>query len=320
LLNTWRAYKTIDLVPSINSLVKEHGHTNVPKSAGALGEWVIKQRQHQRKLLPGKVPDYSFIISPPQKVWDDSSFVCFKHRVEQRQQMEELGFVFEKRQKQQDAKWQLLFEQAKAYKEEHASFKISTKEQEENESLKVLARWLSYQRSYHRRGDLEQQRVQKLEAIGIDWRMHTAKAETKRAPNTTHEEQWIKNYEKIKQVHEANGHCNLLTTHVDQSLYFWLKRQRSAFHKQQLRQDRKELLDNLGINWDPKGETALQDAWNAQFDRLVAYGKENGTVNLPHRYQPNALGTWVASQKRCVRTLGATGTCSIALILFALFC
>lgn len=232
--------------------------------------------------------------------------------------MEELGFVFEGRQQQQDAKWQLMFEQAKAYKEEHDDFKISGKVQEENESLKVLARWLSYQRSYHKKGDLEQQRVEKLESIGMDWRTHAAKAETKRAPNSTHEEQWNKNYDKIKHFHEANGHCNLLTTHDDQSLYFWLKRQRSAYHKQQLRQDRKELLDNLGIVWDPKGETTLQDAWNAQFDRLVEYGKENGTVNLPHRYQPNALGTWVASQKRCVGTLSGTLNSSNALISFAL--
>ena len=193
-----------------------------------------------------------------------------------------------------------MFEQAKAYKEKHSSFKISVKVQEGNETLKILARWLNYQRSYHGKGDLEQQRVEKLESIGFPWRTHPAKVETKKTPNATHEEQWNKNYEKIKQFHQANGHCNLLTTHDDQSLYFWLKRQRSAYHKEQLRQDRQELLDALGINWDPKGETALHDAWNVQFERMVAYGKEFGTVNLPHRYPRFALGAWVASQKRCV--------------------
>ncbi|CAB9506432.1 helicase [Seminavis robusta] len=281
-----------DSLELLRAYKEEHGDCNIPKSYQkdkALGEWVVKQRQNQRKLLP-----------------------------EQRKQMEDLGFNFESRQEQQDRKWDAMLEETKAYKEKHGHFKIPAKATKD-EKLKVLSRWMNYQRQHYKKKNLELSRVEKLNSIGFDWRADTTRATANTKKTTTsnsndgnnsnnnnnknhgHEAQWKENYDKLAQFHKEHGHCNLLTTHSDKSLYFWLKRQRNAFHKNQLRDDRKELLDQIGVAWDPKGEEALQNAWNVQFERLLEYGKEHGTVAVPHRYAPHTLGTWVASQKRFFR-------------------
>jgi hypothetical protein len=114
-----------------------------------------------------------------------------------------------------------------------------------------------------------------------------------------HDKQWNKQYEKLAEFKQTNGHCIVPRTYPeDTSLGMWVNTQRQFHSKNAIRLDRKELLDDIGFVW--KARVANTDkSWHQQYKRLVEFKQTNGHCIVPRTYQEDiSLGMWVNTQRQ----------------------
>jgi Helicase associated domain len=76
--------------------------------------------------------------------------------------LEQVGIVWEP----QDALWEQRFKELEAFKAREGKIDVP-QHYPENQRL---ATWLSNQRQFKRRGALSQDRIDRLEALGVEWR------------------------------------------------------------------------------------------------------------------------------------------------------
>jgi uncharacterized protein YbgA (DUF1722 family) len=118
------------------------------------------------------------------------------------------------------------------------------------------------------------------------------------------ESKWNKQYEKLVEFKHNNGHCLVPSKYQeDASLGTWVHKQRQFHNKNTIRLDRKDLLDQLGFAWiDPRVAARVSGEdpkWSKQYEKLVAFKRNNGHCLVPSRYQEDAsLGTWVHKQRQ----------------------
>lgn len=100
---------------------------------------------------------------------------------------------------------------------------------------------------------------------------------------------------------------------ADKSLGRWVNEQRCQNMRGLLRDDRKELLVNIGFIWkvaSRKGELQLQEGADAQarwayfFRQLVEYKNEHRNFNVPTTGDKADLGAWALEQKKLLQTAG----------------
>jgi hypothetical protein len=87
--------------------------------------------------------------------------------------------------------------------------------------------------------------------------------------------------------------------HKEGSLGRWVTTQRRAFYKDDLGEDRKELLDNIGFVWD-LGNESKDELWRAKYEELKAYRMEHGHTNVGaevSQVDKNALYHWIRRQR-----------------------
>ena len=64
------------------------------------------------------------------------------------------------------------------------------------------------------------------------------------------DKKWHQHYERLVEFKRKKGHCIVPTEYKeDKSLGYWVSKQRAFHSTNKLRQDRKELLDELGFVW-----------------------------------------------------------------------
>ena len=90
------------------------------------------------------------------------------------------------------------------------------------------------------KGQLSQDRIDKLEEIGFVWRLVRS---------------WDDNFERLQQYHAQHGNCDVpLDYEEDPKLGRWVKTQRSFSKRKELSQERMDKLRSLGFTWNaPKG-------------------------------------------------------------------
>ena len=225
----------------LQDFYKEHGHTIVPRSypINNLGHWVAKQRHLQ---AIGELKENRFDL------------------------LNELDFVWGARQHT----WQDRYEQLLAYKEKHGHCTVP------QHHPSGLGYWVKLQRENYTKYDrLPEDRYQLLENIGFSW--------------DPQEESWMDQYQKLVEFKNKHGHCNA-QRHKDGSLGVWVGNQRVAYANQDLRQDRSDLLQEIGFIFD------LHDAsWMEQYGQLTEFRNKNGHCNVPQDY--GQLGFWVRNQR-----------------------
>ena len=127
----------------------KHGHCNVPTKSGVLGRWVGYQRNQYRYLKDGK----------RSQITDE--------RV---QKLELIGFQWSIRGlKNGYTSWDERFQELQSYEVKHGNLTVPKRSG-------VLGRWVHNQRQQYRLlkegkpSKITDERVQKLEAIGFQWR------------------------------------------------------------------------------------------------------------------------------------------------------
>ena len=123
---------------------------------------------------------------------------------------------------------------AERYYAEHGFLPLEPKQCKNSDELHIC-QWLRRQLLKRNAGKLEQEKIDRLTAIGMDWQ-------------NSRERAWNRGYTKAKEYHEANGNLNVVVGYVCEDGYplgEWLHSQRT--HRKRLPEDRLKLLVNLGM-------------------------------------------------------------------------
>ena len=226
-------------------------HSGVP-----VGKWLELQRQVQAGQRPGRLT------------------------VEQAAKLEKLGIRWNHR---LEAAWEKGFASAQKYRTEHGDLLVPVRYRDKNDF--ALGEWIVYNRQRYLGGNLTQNRIERLEAIGMVW--------------STSNDLWEQNYAAATQYYLEHGDLEVPIKYETSSgfgLGVWLGAQRAAHKAGELPQEQVERLDALGMDWTNRNDRK----WMSLYDVAAAYYHEHGNLNVPSEYvTPDGvlLGKWVARQR-----------------------
>lgn len=226
-------------------------HSGVP-----VGKWLELQRQVQAGQRPGRLT------------------------AEQAAKLEKLGIRWNHR---LEAAWEKGFASAQKYRTEHGDLLVPVRYRDKNDF--ALGEWIVYNRQRYLGGNLTQNRIERLEAIGMVW--------------STSNDLWEQNYAAATQYYLEHGDLEVPIKYETPSgfgLGVWLGAQRAAHKAGELPQEQVERLDTLGMDWTNRNDRK----WMSLYDVAAAYYHEHGNLNVPSEYvTPDGvlLGKWVARQR-----------------------
>lgn len=226
-------------------------HSGVP-----VGKWLELQRQVQAGQRPGRLT------------------------AEQAAKLEKLGIRWNHR---LEAAWEKGFASAQKYRTEHGDLLVPVRYRDKNDF--ALGEWIVYNRQRYLGGNLTQNRIERLEAIGMVW--------------STSNDLWEQNYAAATQYYLEHGDLEVPIKYETLSgfgLGVWLGAQRAAHKAGELPQEQVERLDALGMDWTNRNDRK----WMSLYDVAAAYYHEHGNLNVPSEYvTPDGvlLGKWVARQR-----------------------
>lgn len=226
-------------------------HSGVP-----VGKWLELQRQVQAGQRPGR-------LTAEQAAKLEKLGICWNHRLE--------------------AAWEKGFASAQKYRTEHGDLLVPVRYRDKNDF--ALGEWIVYNRQRYLGGNLTQNRIERLEAIGMVW--------------STSNDLWEQNYAAATQYYLEHGDLEVPIKYETPSgfgLGVWLGAQRAAHKAGELPQEQLERLDALGMDWTNRNDRK----WMSLYDVAAAYYHEHGNLNVPSEYvTPDGvlLGKWVARQR-----------------------
>ena len=226
-------------------------HSGVP-----VGKWLELQRQVQAGQRPGRLT------------------------AEQAAKLEKLGIRWNHR---LEAAWEKGFVSAQKYRTEHGDLLVPVRYRDKNDF--ALGEWIVYNRQRYLGGNLTQNRIERLEAIGMVW--------------STSNDLWEQNYAAATQYYLEHGDLEVPIKYETPSgfgLGVWLGAQRAAHKAGELPQEQVERLDALGMDWTNRNDRK----WMSLYDVAAAYYHEHGNLNVPSEYvtlDGVLLGKWVARQR-----------------------
>ncbi|MFA6236247.1 MAG: helicase associated domain-containing protein [Bacteriovorax sp.] len=142
-----------------------------------------------------------------------------------------------------------------------------------------LASWVRKQRAHRRK--LAKEHKEKLNQLGFSWRPL--------------DDNWKKNFLKLKKFKKEFGHCNVPKSYSDYSLAIWIDTQRK--YKNPLNPKRNKMLDEIGFLWK---NSDIQ--WESNFLKLKSFKKKNGHQRVSKIKDPK-LHNWMSTQKNKKDTL-----------------
>ncbi|MBR1677711.1 MAG: Helicase associated domain protein, partial [Clostridia bacterium] len=181
------------------------------------------------------------------------------------------------------ASWDLMYEQAKAYYKEHGNLELERRYKTEDGYS--LGNWIFTQRKVYKGeqyGTLGEDRVKKLEAIGMVW-------------DNLRDLSWQRYYNAAKEYFEEHGNLNVIKDYVTKdglNLGAWICRFRmyknSGIYSASLTEERVKMLESIGMIWDKNDWF-----WERNYSAAREYYEENGDLNVPNGYvTKNGLKLW----------------------------
>ena len=231
----------------LQAFKEKHGHCWLPTTWSEnpkLATWVSVQRRERVRLSKARI-----------------------------EKLERLGFVWYPF----DQAWEEMHAALSQYKSEHGHCNVPLRWP----MNRKLAVWVMQQRVARRQGRLSEERIKRLDEVGLVWDMPDKK--------------WEEMFSALAAYKAQHGGCDVLKRWPEnQPLATWVQTQRDLGRKGQLTKERRARLEALGFNWKP-----FDNAWERMFAALVRYKKAHGDCDVPHRWPENQeLGVWVGRQGR----------------------
>ena len=228
---------------------REHGNINIAADEQyanvKLGSWISSQRS---KYKQGKLSE---------------------KRVNK---LNELGMIWDAK-VDSDKCWEDRFAEAASYYQNHGNLRVVLRDSS-------LGRWINTQRTFYAKGELCQERVDRLNEIGMIWDVF--------------DEDWERMYNLAVQYHLENGHIHTSSKEVYRgyNLGMWIKRQCDG--KEGLSTQQTQKLERLGIVWKRN-----KTKWDKMYALACEYQREYGDllVNTHADYRGEKLGMWINRQR-----------------------
>lgn len=192
------------------------------------------------------------------------------------QKLETLGMVWEPH----DEKWGIGYSYAERFYAAHGNLLVPFKSTMDGYNL---SSWINNQRCAYKKGTLNTDKIQKLEAIGMVW---DAMAE-----------KWDVGYSYAEKYYRDHG--NLIVpkgyTIDGHNLGVWIQKQRAAYKKGELLADRIQKLEAIGIVWNP-----FEEKWEEGYGHAERYYRDHGNLRVPHGYTIDDynLSLWISTQRQ----------------------
>jgi hypothetical protein len=302
------------------SYKNKNGHCNVPQSEGNLGVWVNSQRRlFNRDRMPKEridlLEELGFVWDSYDETWqntykeleefqrlhghvnvpaeDTLSAWTMRQRLDhaagrldlnKKAMLDVLGLVWEDPDSERhERQWIEMFHELEQYKllKGHVRVPVATSS---------LGHWVKRQRKIYHEGRLLEHREAKLKSIAFIWRLR----EERDLDTTTWDEKWMKKYEALKEFQDEHGDANIRLQRG--SLGTWVDTQRQHFRKDKLREDRRDLLDEIGFEWE-LGKVSSDERWQASYDELQSYQMEFGHLHVS-QIENLALYEWIYFQRK----------------------
>ena len=236
-------------------------HSGVP-----VGKWLELQRQVQAGQRPGRLT------------------------AEQAAKLEKLGIRWNHR---LEAAWEKGFASAQKYRTEHGDLLVPVRYRDKNDF--ALGEWIVYNRQRYLGGNLTQNRIERLEAIGMVW--------------STSNDLWEQNYAAATQYYLEHGDLEIPSVYKTADgvwLGSWVSRQRQALNSgsSALSSERRKLLRILFKGErrpsDPAADhgTVREANWERNFRSAARYARKYKHLLVPASYVDSdgvRLGVWVSN-------------------------
>ena len=189
------------------------------------------------------------------------------------------------------ASWDSMYKLAKAYYEKHRNLDIERR-YVTSEGY-ALGSWLNTQklvRSGKIHGVLTEERIKKLDAIGIDWQSKYDRA-------------WEKYYNALCKYKYDNGNIDIKANYVTPDgveLGAWISNLRTAKNNRRrgyyLTDERIAMLNKLGMIWDK-----IDFLWEKNYQACVEYYEKHRNIDIPASYttaEGLRVGAWIRRMRK----------------------
>jgi hypothetical protein len=203
--------------------------------------------------------------------------------MEQRTKLDAIGLTWHgANQEKMTDQWNSMLQRLVVYKQEHGDCLVPYRS--------PLGRWVSTQRQLNRKGMLTEDRKLQLEDLGFTWKVRDALTDD----FSYQENKWQLQYELLLSFYKEHGHCIVPVPYQgDGSLGEWVRHQRRNQKNGTLKDDRMQLLDEIGFPWSFDDQKEQQ--WREKCQELQRFKATQGHLRLPA--EQSSLRTWTNRQR-----------------------
>jgi len=162
----------------------------------------------------------------------------------------------------------------------------------------ALGHWVVNQRRELRHGRMIPDRLRRLEKEGIRWSGAEDLIQNR-------DQEWNRQFDALAAFRRLHGHGNVPSSWAeDPELGRWVARQRHQYRVGSLREDRRQRLDQLCVDWpaEPGRSRSRDHGWDQLVVALVDFRCRHGHGNVPKGWAENPkLARWVARQRHLNR-------------------
>ncbi|MDY8023399.1 Helicase associated domain protein [Paenibacillus polymyxa] len=199
--------------------------------------------------------------------------ILIRDRVEK---LESIGFIWIPH----NEIWMNNFELIIKYKETYGDCNVPARYDINGVKLGI---WVSRQRQLYKNNKLTQERIDKLDSLGIIW--------------DSVEATWDVTFKLLSKYRDEKGHCNVPQGYEADGVKLgaWVSTQRTLFNNNKLTLNKIDKLNSIGFQWD-----VYETEWNTTYKLLLKYRDEKGHCNVPFKYELDGkkLGGWVHTQRK----------------------
>ena len=238
-------------------------------------------------------------------IWIQRQKTCYKNGTlfdDRIKQLEEIGMIFEIK---QHVAWNKMYELAKKYYEHYGNLKVPQKFKTKNgyeidENGYNLGFWIANQRVKYKNDTLFEDRMKKLEEIGMTFK-------------NINGDTWNKMRELAKKYYEhygdlkiPNGFKTKNGYEADENGYNlgnWINSQRMNYKKGSLSEYRIKKLEEIGMIF----ENVNDDSWSKMYELARKYYEHYGDLKIPRSFKTvngyevdekgYTLGAWINTQR-----------------------
>jgi superfamily II DNA or RNA helicase len=238
------------------------------------GELINYKSKHGNFSITKYHPDHSHLYN-----WVRVQRAAYKNysmAKDKIKRLEDIGFVWDAL----DSRWEEMIEALKQYKDKHGDCNVPNKSSDH----KYLYNWIRSRRSAYRNQTINEDEIERLDAIGFVW--------------DALDSRWEEMIEALKQYKDKHGDCNVPNKYPDNTkLANWVRSKRERYRNDTLDKDQISQLEDIGFKWN-----TLDSTWGLMIEELKEYKCIHGDCNVPYNWKNNiSLARWLRNQRRNYR-------------------